>query len=121
MINPSKIGVYLDAHGNKKVGYLCLKGIRTWLVGEIPTPEMIEIFQSNILEKSRKKDAQNREKIEADRKNLASIEALKSELVTHTFRIREDFVAEIGLPKNLTQKEANRISEYLKILPFSSN
>lgn len=38
--------------------------------------------------------------------------------VSHQYQLRPDFSAELRLPKNLTEKETERLSAFIKTLPF---
>jgi hypothetical protein len=40
--------------------------------------------------------------------------------LSHTFRLRADFVVEFRLPTNLNQTEAARLADFIKTLPFTS-
>lgn len=42
------------------------------------------------------------------------------ECLVHSFRLREDFTLELELPNDFSSKEAERLAEYVKTLPFST-
>jgi hypothetical protein len=40
--------------------------------------------------------------------------------IKHPYRLRADFIAQIELPADLTTREAERLAEFIKTLPFES-
>jgi hypothetical protein len=40
------------------------------------------------------------------------------DVIEHRYRLRPDFEVRLGLPKNLTIGEANRLSDFIRTLPF---
>ena len=42
-------------------------------------------------------------------------------LMTVAYPLRVDLMTEFSLPKNLTQKEANRLADFIRTLPFGEN
>ena len=45
-------------------------------------------------------------------------EAQPSAVIRHEYRLRSDFAAHIELPADLTAREANRLADFVKTLPF---
>jgi hypothetical protein len=41
-------------------------------------------------------------------------------MIRHFFRLRQDQAVQFDLPENLTEKEASRLGEFIKTLPFDS-
>jgi hypothetical protein len=41
-----------------------------------------------------------------------------AQTIRHEYRLRPDFTAEIELPEDLTTREALRLADFLKTLPF---
>jgi len=49
------------------------------------------------------------------------LEARAIDAMHHTYNLRSDFLAEFDLPRDLTAREAFRLAEYIKTLPFDAN
>jgi hypothetical protein len=42
----------------------------------------------------------------------------RDDAIKHTYQLREDWQVELDLPKNLSDREAGRLSDFIKTLPF---
>lgn len=43
---------------------------------------------------------------------------IRNGLITHSYQLRPEVGVSLGLPANLTPKEANRLAEFIRTLPF---
>lgn len=46
------------------------------------------------------------------------VNIVENGMITHAYQLRPDITVSLGLPIDLTTKEANRLSEFIKTLPF---
>lgn len=51
-------------------------------------------------------------------KSVESINDAPKGMITHTFQVRSDLSINVSLPSDLNSKEADRISAWIKTLPF---
>lgn len=75
------------------------------------------VWNTNSLTVSRLASGEGQEAAEVEEEEEELLEE-EDELLTHTFNLRPDLVITISLPADLTTKEAERLSLFVKSLPM---